>query len=420
MFIYIECGSLFVAGDNSFGQLGLGGLAHTAQSGFVPLQLDGCMQQEAAYVDAAGVAAAADCSWQLVDVAAGMRHSLVLLQSHMTRYGQQQQHEEASCDDDGLAMASICQETPQVQGACHTALVGFGYNRHEQLRPHSSAQLGEAFNNSHAAQSRPSEKRRQHAVIWTPCPLATWKEPTVRRLSAGGDRSAAITQDGQLLLWGRPLPDQSSLIAAAVSDQPGGASSDCTIDKQQMMLTSMQAAGSDASVAPQCVDVLELGGPATQPGQMQQQWVDVQLGWRHLVCLDAEGQVWTAGDNSLGQLGVPAATTQQHHKQTAGALQQDRLAMQRAACCSNLAGQKSHIMLHLVLLHSKSISVAAGSEHCAVVLQDGRVFTWGWGEHGQLGTGNSANSATPQLVWEGCDASGVSCGSGFSVLWSGY
>ncbi|RXH79607.1 hypothetical protein DVH24_040754 [Malus domestica] len=38
---------------------------------------------------------------------------------------------------------------------------------------------------------------------------------------------------------------------------------------------------------------------------------------------------------------------------------------------------------------SRSEQIAAGAEHSAIVTEDGVIKTWGWGEHGQLGLGNT-------------------------------
>ena len=44
------------------------------------------------------------------------------------------------------------------------------------------------------------------------------------------------------------------------------------------------------------------------------------------------------------------------------------------------------------------ISVAAGAWHAAVVSQDGRVCTWGWGRYGCLGHGNEECEGAPKVV----------------------
>jgi len=61
---------------------------------------------------------------------------------------------------------------------------------------------------------------------------------------------------------------------------------------------------------------------------------------------------------------------------------------------------------------SEVAHIAAGSEHSAAVLVDGRVFAWGWGEHGQHGSGDTASACQlKQVIVPRCTH--VSSGSGF-------
>ncbi|KAH7295948.1 hypothetical protein KP509_26G000900 [Ceratopteris richardii] len=53
---------------------------------------------------------------------------------------------------------------------------------------------------------------------------------------------------------------------------------------------------------------------------------------------------------------------------------------------------------HLHQLNFKPIAVAAGAWHAAVVGQDGRVCTWGWGRYGCLGHGNEECEDLPKVV----------------------
>eukprot|EP00808_Paulinella_micropora_P007726 g71791.t1 len=44
------------------------------------------------------------------------------------------------------------------------------------------------------------------------------------------------------------------------------------------------------------------------------------------------------------------------------------------------------------------VQVASGKAHCLALTEDGRIFAWGNGEYGRLGTGSSSSSKTPTLV----------------------
>lgn len=50
------------------------------------------------------------------------------------------------------------------------------------------------------------------------------------------------------------------------------------------------------------------------------------------------------------------------------------------------------------LSHIKIVDVAAGQYHSIALAADGKVYTWGWGIHGQLGHGTCDNEYYPKLV----------------------
>lgn len=62
--------------------------------------------------------------------------------------------------------------------------------------------------------------------------------------------------------------------------------------------------------------------------------------------------------------------------------------------------------LHRALLGETVTAIAAGGSHAAALTQSGRIFTWGKGQHGQLGQGIFDHSQTPWPV----DVSGVLAG----------
>ncbi|CAN7094252.1 unnamed protein product [Brassica rapa subsp. narinosa] len=121
---------------------------------------------------------------------------------------------------------------------------------------------------------------------------------------------------------------------------------------------------------------------------------DVALGWNHALLLTADGKVSKLG-NTLN--------TQSDKQQ----LQVD----------------PSEPFLEKVPGFDgvKVVQIAAGAEHSAAVTESGEVQTWGWGEHGQLGLGNTNDHNNPQLVSLGSidhrtQETKVYCGSGFTYV----
>lgn len=69
------------------------------------------------------------------------------------------------------------------------------------------------------------------------------------------------------------------------------------------------------------------------------------------------------------------------------------------------------------LLGKRPIQVACGGFHTAVITEDGKMFTFGGGEHGQLGHGDKVNKVKPTVVQalEGIFVSQITCGWSHSV-----
>jgi E3 ubiquitin-protein ligase HERC2 len=68
----------------------------------------------------------------------------------------------------------------------------------------------------------------------------------------------------------------------------------------------------------------------------------------------------------------------------------------------------------------KVIHVAVGALHCVAVTDQGKVFSWGDNDHGQLGTGstNVSKKPTPISVLDNFRISRVACGSSHTFAWT--
>ncbi|MFH9613644.1 RCC1 domain-containing protein [Streptomyces pratensis] len=94
---------------------------------------------------------------------------------------------------------------------------------------------------------------------------------------------------------------------------------------------------------------------------------DVAAGGRHGLALDTSGQVYSWGDNAYGQLG------------------------------NNRTGD-SRSVPDRVLGMAKVKQVSAGCDFSLALLENGKVYAWGRGIHGQLGNGSRAVSSVPRQV----------------------
>jgi hypothetical protein len=91
-------------------------------------------------------------------------------------------------------------------------------------------------------------------------------------------------------------------------------------------------------------------------------------GGNHSVVLTACGAVMTTGSNAYGQLGHGDVRR--------------RYAFERV---ESLRG-------------TRLATVAVGEDHSGAVAEDGRLFLWGRGDWGQLGTGDARSHFAPRLV----------------------
>jgi alpha-tubulin suppressor-like RCC1 family protein len=93
----------------------------------------------------------------------------------------------------------------------------------------------------------------------------------------------------------------------------------------------------------------------------------VAAGASHSLALKSDGTVWAFGSNAYGQLGVGAAPAQ------------------------------SATPLQITAL-SAVVAVAAGANHSLAITSDGRLWAWGRNSNGQLGDNTTANKNTPIQV----------------------
>ncbi|KAK6139284.1 hypothetical protein DH2020_026978 [Rehmannia glutinosa] len=137
---------------------------------------------------------------------------------------------------------------------------------------------------------------------------------------------------------------------------------------------------------------------------------EVALGWNHALLLTREGELFMLGGDRHGVLGDS----------------------QKTSLTSDVSGKSKEGVMQIIpdLMGSKVVQIAAGAEHSALVTgkksYNGSIMTWGWGEHGQLGLGDTNDQTAPRVVSLGDKfdeknaTSRVYCGSGFSFVLRTY
>ncbi|XP_015894882.2 ultraviolet-B receptor UVR8 isoform X1 [Ziziphus jujuba] len=132
-------------------------------------------------------------------------------------------------------------------------------------------------------------------------------------------------------------------------------------------------------------------------------FTEVALGWNHALLLTAgDGEAIMLGGNNHGVLSNPDKMSSVKQLQDSRGANLERVPA--------LEGKK--------VLH-----IAAGAEHSALITaEDGVIRSWGWGEHGQLGLGNTCDQMRPEVVILSQDVHKeatkikVYCGSGFTIV----
>ncbi|XP_076880016.1 putative E3 ubiquitin-protein ligase HERC1 isoform X2 [Brachyhypopomus gauderio] len=109
----------------------------------------------------------------------------------------------------------------------------------------------------------------------------------------------------------------------------------------------------------------------------------------HTLAFTNEGEVFSWGDGDYGKLGHGNSSTQKYPKLIQGPLQG------KVVVC-----------------------VSAGYRHSAAVNEDGELYTWGEGDFGRLGHGDSNSRNIPTLVKDISNVGEVSCGSSHTIALS--
>ncbi|KAI1904113.1 hypothetical protein AGOR_G00002350 [Albula goreensis] len=118
----------------------------------------------------------------------------------------------------------------------------------------------------------------------------------------------------------------------------------------------------------------------------------VEAGGWHSVCISGVGDLYTWGWNESGQLGLPSRAVRGSTLQggtSTGAEPDSREVF--------ISIQAFPALLDLPQ-EAEVTSISCGSRHTAALTCTGDLYTWGWGEYGQLGQGTTHSSDSPTRV----------------------
>lgn len=127
---------------------------------------------------------------------------------------------------------------------------------------------------------------------------------------------------------------------------------------------------------PYCIAISVFGGRQVR---------HIACGWTHSLAVTDSGEVYSWGRADYGQLGRPCDQSFDHTPKPVEKL-------------------------------GKAHTVACGSEHNLAITDDGKLWSWGWNEHGMCGTGDDKDVHLPvQVASQTRHVMTIGCGAGHSM-----
>lgn len=187
----------------------------------------------------------------------------------------------------------------------------------------------------------------------------------IEHIAAGADFSFAIDAQGALYGWGNNEFSQLDYTAAktpfqVVEDDMDEDSNESDVESE---IEDNEETEGDGDNIPQ-----PLPEKILSPTLLASAVKEVSAGFSHSVVIFENGHLWTAGDNSKGQLGL-------------GNIRENPETIK-----SN-AGTK-------IMNNAKTISI--GKNHNFVILTDDTILAWGGNEYGELAYSNGKNRFSPE------------------------
>jgi len=211
---------------------------------------------------------------------------------------------------------------------------------------------------------------------------------TITSVSMGGDHSSAVTSEGRLFTWGSNTNGQLGDGTILNISTPTDITSQFNLAVGEIIISA--SLGTKHSLAVTSEGRVftwgynyhgQLGDGTTDdkhvPTEITDQFnfaigetiTSISLGAYHSSALTSEGRVFTWGYNSYGGLGI--GTTVEKHVPTEITNQ------------FNLA------------IGETITTITLGSHHSSALTSEGRVFTWGYNDSGQLGDGTFSRKLVP-------------------------
>lgn len=155
----------------------------------------------------------------------------------------------------------------------------------------------------------------------------------------------------------------------------------------------------------------------------------ISCGMDHSLTLNEQGELWSFGDNSLGQLGRAIASTSTAVEHVQGPLATERVVHLGAGLGHSLAvdarrrvyswgwNQESGLPTCIgdgddEFQAEEVVAVAGGRAHSVALTSKGQLWVWGSGRNGRLGLGSPADEPSPFPLesLQGSSIANAACG----------
>lgn len=263
------------------------------------------------------------------------------------------------------------------------------------LGSNESAQLG--CGPPHTMESIDSKERiGEQDIWWTGRPLRVLLDifGPVKQVSCADDYSAALTEDGDVYLWGQFCDSilkcpEKCMLPLKIDKISCGAGFFLMMDANNGLWSMGHGRDGLLGVGPR-PEIFD--GVDTPLKLAEYEVVDISCGGYHACCVTRSGRVLTWGRAEGGQLG--------HSTKRLDELLRGN---------ENTPFEGDTVVTLPTEVHSEGefVHAACGQVHCVALDSLGQVWSWGWGEFGQLGNGLSQTSLHRAKVHIG--DTGVTC-----------
>ena len=261
---------------------------------------------------------------------------------------------------------------------------------------------------------------------------------------AGGTHTLAINSNGELYAWGSNSFGQLGLNNTTAQTTPqrvGGASNWTAVVAGYYHTLAINSNRELYAWGRNAHGQLGLGNTTNQNTPQRvgsnNNWSSVAgdngITSAHALAINSNGELYSWGHNSTGQLGLGNTTNQSSPQQVSLKCSWNKVSSaffgyssfainsngELFACGNNNMGQlglgntNNYDDLQRVGNNSDWVQVVSANAHTLALNNKGEIYAWGYGGFGQLGLGNTSNQTSPQRV--GSSSNWVSLTTGHSM-----